>query len=112
MTRPRSDSSSVTSRCGQSEPDVTQSAMRPAISLGRLKKNGSIAPAAAPACHAATTLRPSATRQNRIAARLGSGTAGRALAFEDLLAQDGPDRPIDVDEFMRGAEVEQITRAG
>ena len=76
MTSPSSDSSSVTRRCGQSEPDATHAATRPAISLGRLKKNGSITPVAAPACHAPTTATPSATRQNATDTRLARAKHG------------------------------------
>src|SRR5436190_4273401 len=105
--RPSSDSWSVTIRCGQSEPDAIHTATRRTISLGRLRKNGSMRPIATPDSQAPTIASASSARQNATEARLGR-TRLCMLAADHFLAKHSPDRAIEIEESIGSTQLEEI----
>src|SRR2546428_7128342 len=112
---PRNASSSVVTRCPQMAPVATHLAMREAMSLGRLTKNGSSTPARTPHCHTASaTTAMAICHANTVARDATAGLAMQrlpaALALDHFLAKIGPHRSIQLDERRLRPKIEQIAR--
>src|SRR5438067_3154482 len=96
ITKESSASVKVTARCPQIEPLEIHCQTRISTSLGRLKKNLSSRLDAAPHSHAATSASPSAICHITIGVDRLLGAA--LIAFQHLLAQIAPDRPVQLIE--------------
>src|SRR6266404_9433828 len=127
MMKASSASISVVARCGQMKPVDSQSHSRSAMSLGRLKKNGSRTPSAESVCQVAirktkvkicsATMapRPSFRRVLEVASVSSrsdglSGLARIVLPF-DLVAQIRPDLAVEAHEFGVEANLGDVARA-
>src|SRR5947209_1192976 len=112
ITSPRTASSSVVARWPQMAPVRVHAAIRTAMALGRLTKNGSRSFARTPDSQAATTRMAMAICQRRTVVRRGSVTrhVRARLASDDFLSQIRPDRSVQLDEARLRPEIEQIAR--
>ena len=117
-TRPSSDSSRVAARCRHSDPSITQIAIRCAMAVGRLTKNGSRSFSETRPCHSDSAQRPTAICQNAIVVRLASRASGSPtrrlggpLAPDYFLAEHDPERAVEIDECGRRAQFHQVTGA-
>src|ERR1044071_5547260 len=81
--------------------------MRRAMSLGLLRKNGSMMPTATPACHAPTRTTATAIREKPTDAR--SDTLRFRLAFHDFFAQHRPNLSVERFEGRRRSQVEKVS---
>src|SRR4029077_1927577 len=127
MTKASSASISVVARCGQMKPVDSQSHSRSAMSLGRLKKNGSRILSADNPCQVAIratkvkicrpmmVTRPTLRRMLDVAREssgrsMASVLSGIVLSF-DLVAQIGPDLGIEAHEAGIEADLGDVARA-
>src|SRR5437879_6159021 len=127
MTKASSASISVVARCGQMKPVDSQSQRRSAMSLGRLKKNGSRMPSAESVCQvpirktkvkicsATMAPRPSLRRVLEVASvsPRSDGLSGlpRIVLPFDLVAQIGPDLAVEAHELRIEADLGDVARA-
>src|SRR5258707_14457554 len=127
MTKASSASTSVVARWGQMKPVDSHSHRRSAMSLGRLKKNGSRMSSAEKACQvpirktkvkicsATMAPRPSLRRVLEVARvwsrRDGLSGLPRIVLPFDLVAQIGPDLAIEAHEFGVEANLGDVARA-
>src|SRR5262249_15182123 len=81
--------------------------MRRAMSLGRLKKNGSSSFIDAPICQTATISAPRASCAARTDVRL---TPSRFTALDHFVPQHRPDRSVEIDELRRRPKLQQVPR--
>src|SRR3954452_25098553 len=126
MTKASSASVSVVARCGQMKPLDSQSHSRSAMSLGRLKKNGSrilvaericqvpMRATKVRTCRAMIRGRPALRRMLDVASVSSSGDAASGLSrivlpFH-LVAQIGPDPRIEAHEAGAEADLRNVAR--
>src|SRR5262245_30139563 len=111
MRSPSSDSSSVVARWRHNDPSAIHALMRRAIARGWLTKNGSSRPAATSDCQSERNTTATTIRQNTTAARRSATNAlRRMLTANDLPAQHGPDRPVNLHERRLRPQFHQIAR--
>src|SRR4051812_29616808 len=101
----RSVSAMVVPRWAQIAPSANSFQMRAAMSLGRLKKNLSIAPLLTPYCQAPRRTAPSSSCQASMGTRLPF------IALEHLLPEICPDGTVEFVEARLRFDIDEIARA-
>src|SRR6266487_290812 len=113
---PSSDSSSVTDRWRHRLPPITQLPTRRTMSVGRLTKKGSSSFSDTSPCQRASASTPTTICQKNTAARLIALTSSTAhphlpLTFQHLAPQHTPQRPVQIDEGRRRAQLHHVAWA-